>query len=118
MKLDIARELIRTLPAGAAVLDVGGGASPFPRADYVLDLRPYQERGSGSSGSAHQHLADVPVRYGPDTWVVWDVCDHHPWPFRDGQFDFAVCSHLLEDVRDPVWVCSELGRVAKAGYIE
>jgi hypothetical protein len=29
-----------------------------------------------------------------------------------------VCSHLLEDVRDPIWVCSELSRVAKAGYIE
>ena len=118
MKLDIARDLIRTLPPTAVVLDVGGGASPFPRADYVLDLRPYGERGTGSSGSAHQHLADVPVRYSPDTWVVRDVCEHRPWSFGDGQFDFVVCSHLLEDVRDPVWVCSELGRVARAGYIE
>jgi hypothetical protein len=25
---------------------------------------------------------------------------------------------LLEDVRDPIWVCSELLRVSKAGYIE
>jgi hypothetical protein len=25
---------------------------------------------------------------------------------------------LLEDVRDPIWVCAELQRVAKAGYIE
>jgi hypothetical protein len=29
-----------------------------------------------------------------------------------------VCGHTLEDVRDPIWVCSELIRVARAGYIE
>jgi hypothetical protein len=29
-----------------------------------------------------------------------------------------VCSHVLEDVRDPVWVCSEMSRIAKAGYVE
>ena len=29
-----------------------------------------------------------------------------------------VCAHTLEDVRDPVWVCSELARVGKAGYVE
>ncbi|MBV9771272.1 MAG: hypothetical protein JOZ32_17000 [Bryobacterales bacterium] len=29
-----------------------------------------------------------------------------------------ICSHTLEDVRDPLWVCSEMIRIAKAGYIE
>jgi hypothetical protein len=38
--------------------------------------------------------------------------------FEDRQFDFVVCSHTLEDVRDPIWVCSELSRVGRAGYIE
>ena len=36
----------------------------------------------------------------------------------DKQFDFVICSHTLEDIRDPLWVCSELIRVGKAGYIE
>jgi hypothetical protein len=53
-----------------------------------------------------------------DIGVERDICAHEPWPFENGQFDFAICSHTLEDVRDPVWVCSELNRVAKAGYIE
>jgi hypothetical protein len=48
--------------------------------------------------------------------VQHDVCT--PWPFEDGQFDFAVCSHTLEDVRDPVFACGELQRVARAGYLE
>ncbi len=47
-----------------------------------------------------------------------DICDRTPWPFADDQFDFVVCSHVLEDVRDPLWVVSELSRVAKAGYTE
>ena len=118
MNLNIVRELMRTLPPDVAVLDVGGGSSPFPRADYILDARPYPDENAGSFRQRRRPLTDVPVRYGPDTWIEWDVCDRRPWPFRDGQFDFAVCSHLLEDVRDPVWVCSELCRVAIAGYIE
>ena len=81
------------LPAEGRLLDVGGATNRLARADVVLDLLP-----------------------GAD--VRRDVCDREPWPFADDEFDFAVCSHTLEDVRDPVWVCSELQRVARAGYVE
>src|SRR5581483_10142838 len=57
-------------------------------------------------------------RFGAASWVKRDICAREPWPFADGQFDYAVCSHTLEDVRDPIWVCDELIRVARAGYIE
>jgi hypothetical protein len=30
----------------------------------------------------------------------------------------VICSHTLEDIRDPLWVCSEMIRIGKAGYIE
>ena len=81
------------LPAAGRVLDVGGATNRLPRADVVIDVL---------------ESADV----------VRDICDREPWPFSDGEFDFAVCSHTLEDVRDPVWVCAELQRVARAGYVE
>ena len=81
------------IPRDARVLDVGGATNPIPGADAVLDILP------GAS-------------------VRRDVCDREPWPFADGEFDFAVCSHTLEDVRDPIWVCAELQRVARAGYVE
>jgi hypothetical protein len=100
------------LPDDALVLDVGAGASPFPRADWVLDLVPWQGRG------LYGYDDHGPERFGADTWVIHDVCAREPFPFADKQFDFVVCSHTLEDVRDPIWVCGELSRIAKAGYIE
>ncbi|HEV3229545.1 MAG TPA: methyltransferase domain-containing protein [Solirubrobacteraceae bacterium] len=95
------------------VLDVGGWARPFPRADWVIDLQPYDTRGlyDYDRDSAQE-------RFSARTWVVRDICDREPWPFADHQFDFAVCAHTLEDVRDPVWACSEIVRVARAGYLE
>ena len=36
----------------------------------------------------------------------------------DDQFDLAICVTTLEDIRDPIWACHELNRVARAGYVE
>jgi hypothetical protein len=105
--------ITQRLAPDALVLDVGGGARPLPRADWVLDLIPYGAR--GQLGWDGERGAE---RFGPRSWVQRDICDREPWPFADRQFDFAVCSHTLEDVRDPVWVATELQRVAAAGYIE
>jgi hypothetical protein len=100
------------LPDDALVLDAGGWGRPFTRADWVVDLMPYETRGLyGRDG-------DGPERFDANSWIQIDACAHDAWPFEDDQFDFAVCSHTLEDVRDPVRVCSELARVARAGYIE
>lgn len=95
------------------VLDVGAWAHPFPRADWVLDLLPHATR-----GLYYYDRETAEERFSRETWVQRDICDREPWPFADDQFDFAICSHTLEDVRDPVYVCSELSRVARAGYIE
>jgi SAM-dependent methyltransferase len=95
------------------VLDVGGWAKPLRRADWVIDLMPYESR--GLYGDPPDPASE---RFGPGTWVQRDICDREPWPFEDGRFDFVVCSHTLEDVRDPVWVCSEIQRVGRAGYVE
>ena len=108
-----ARRIDSELADTDLVLDVGGWAKPLQRADWVLDLMPYESRG----------LYGDPVdpsreRFTVETWVQMDMCVHEAWPFRDDEFDFAVCSHTLEDVRDPIWVCHELNRVARAGYVE
>jgi hypothetical protein len=94
----------------ARVLDVGGCASPLNTATHMIDCLP-------SEAAGPPLVEGDPVRVGPAAWTVADVCDG-AWPFADGYFDFAFCSHLLEDVRDPIFVCRELSRVARAGYVE
>jgi hypothetical protein len=63
MDLTNARRMLSQIPDDAIVADVGGGASPFPRADYVIDAIPFVGRGYGSDGDTHTKLGDVPVRY-------------------------------------------------------
>jgi len=106
--------IMATLSDADLVLDVGGWAAPFNRANWILDLMPYETRN-----------VLMPAGHGPgeerftaDTWVQRDFCDREPWPFADDQFDFALCVTTLEDIRDPIWVCAEMSRVAKAGYVE
>lgn len=105
-------QILARLGADARVLDVGGWAKPFPRADWVVDLMPYATRGLYGSED------DAPERFTEQTWVEMDICGPEPLPFADRQFDFVVCSHTLEDVRDPIRVCAEIVRVGRAGYVE
>lgn len=104
--------ILELLQPDDRVLDVGGWAAPFNRATHVLDLMPYETRGAmGSYGPER-------AWFSADTWVQRDVCDRAPWPWPADFFDFALCVTTLEDVRDPVGVCSELSRVARRGYVE
>jgi SAM-dependent methyltransferase len=102
------------LPSGHRVLDVGGWAAPVNRADWVIDVMPYATRGALLA----EGFGPRPERFCAERWVVQDICSHEPWPFDDDFFDFAVCTFTLEDVRDPIRVCEEMSRVARAGYVE
>jgi len=109
-----AQKIEASLAKDALVIDVGGGMAAFSRADWIIDALPYEEQGKLLNDS--QKSRDV--RFTRETWVQFDLCSRQRWPFENNQFDFAVCSHVLEDVRDPIWVCSEISRIAKAGYVE
>lgn len=100
------------------VLDVGGWACPFNRADWVLDSEPYETRGFYERNGMGKAQGGDKEYFQKSTWVQRDICDKEPWPFEDNFFDFSICSHTLEDIRDPLYVCSELVRVSKRGYIE
>ena len=106
-----AERTLVTLRASDVVIDIGGWAQPFTRADYVVDLMPYDTRGIfGTIGTGAE-------RFTRERWLNVDICSQ-PLPFEDKSVDFVVCSHTLEDIRDPIHVCREMNRVAKRGYIE
>lgn len=107
-------KVIQLLGPDDLVLDIGGWARPFNRADYVIDVEPFETRGylrlPPQGGNCE--------RFTKSSWIQRDICDRTPFPFADKEIDFIICSHTLEDVRDPLWVCSEMIRIAKRGYIE
>ena len=111
-------KLLALLGPDDLVLDVGGWACPFNRAQWIIDAEPYETRGYYRTFGGPAAQGGEREWFSAATWVQRDICERTPWPFADRQFDFAICSHTLEDVRDPLWVCAELMRVAKRGYLE
>ena len=91
-------------------LAIGAGHGLLNAATHVIDAGPYVQ---GGRSLDPQHAR----RSLPATWVQVDLCAT-PWPFPDKYFEFSFCSHVLEDVRDPVAVLREISRVSRAGYIE
>jgi ubiquinone/menaquinone biosynthesis C-methylase UbiE len=45
------------------------------------------------------------------------LCPMESMPFKDKEFDYARCHHVIEHTEDPAKACSELVRIAKAGII-
>jgi SAM-dependent methyltransferase len=104
--------LIEIARGAERVLDVGGWYRPLRLATHAMDLQPYATRRLEEALDPGE-----PERVTAETWTVHDAC-LAPWPYPDKYFDFVFCSHLLEDVRDPLLVCREMSRVARAGYVE
>ncbi len=91
---------------GDRVLEVGGAANPFPRADVVCDL---------TFGATHQRNG-APGVFRPGVEYVEASAESLPFP--DGAFDFVWCTQVLEHVPDPVAAARELSRVARRGFVE
>ncbi|MBL7196613.1 MAG: methyltransferase domain-containing protein [Candidatus Omnitrophica bacterium] len=112
------KKVLDEIREGDIVLDIGGWALPFNRANYVIDMMPYETRGTWPLSYAHGPQGGGKEYFDKTTWIQRDICDRTPFPFKDKSIDYVICSHTLEDLRDPIWVCSEINRVGKRGYIE
>lgn len=55
---------------------------------------------------------DYHNRYGAN--YIWDL-RNLPLPFKDGEFDYVFCSHVLEDFVNVIPLLDELVRITKKG---
>lgn len=88
------------------VLEVGGGHNPHPRSNVVVDKYTDDDnrhRGANLKVLKHQQFMEA---------------DGENLPFKDHEFDYVICCHVLEHVPNPEKFLAEQFRVAKKGYIE
>lgn len=93
------------IPSHAYVLDVGCGHNPFSRADVVTDK--YIDSNYHRNGNIKVLQKQKFVH-----------ADGENLPFRDKEFDYVTCCHVIEHVAAPDKFLNELSRVGKQGYIE
>src|ERR1700730_4972332 len=83
------------------VLDIGGWAHPFNRANYVLDQEPYESRGYYNRTFDKRKpiltIGGTSEFFTKKTWIQRDICDPAPFPFKNREIDYVICSHTLED---------------------
>lgn len=90
------------------VLEVGPGGSPYERSDIFLEISASDEELAAQRGYTQKTKLKKPVVFYKGS----------TFPFKDNEFDYVVCSHVIEHVNNPAQFASELFRVAKRGYIE
>ena len=105
------KEKLRSIKAKDHVLEIGPGALPHPRADIYLERIFETEEGARSQrGDASRVAYQKPVVY----------YDGGRFPFEDEEFDYVICSHVLEHIplEELQQFISEIQRIAHKGYIE
>jgi SAM-dependent methyltransferase len=87
------------------VLDIGSGHNPHPRSNVVVDKFPDQNDHRSGDMKVLKHQTFV-------------LADGEHLPFKDKEFDYVICSQVLEHVDNPAKFLAEQFRVAKRGYLE
>jgi SAM-dependent methyltransferase len=103
---------ITAIRTGDMVLEIGPGSSPHHRSDVFLELDfDSSEDMLSQRGGVVQDpdFSNKPVHY----------YDGGKFPFQDNQFNYVICSHVLEHVDDPEIFLKEVFRVGGGrGYLE
>lgn len=102
---------IKNIGPGDRVLEIGPGGRPHPRSDVLL------EKVFGDCQEAEAQRGYAPTLKTEKKVVYYEGGQ---FPFSDNEFDYVICSHVLEHVplEDLPLFFSELQRVAGKGYIE
>lgn len=102
-------EKIKSITPTDRVLEIGPGATPYFRADVFLEKKYESDEEliaqSGRVGILQTNKKIVTYNGGH-------------FPFEDKEFDYIICSHVLEHVDNPDYFLNEIQRVGKRGYLE
>lgn len=105
-------EKIQSIGPNDRVLEIGPGATPHSRSNAFLELEYSNDADKVSQrggGLAEGDFGSRPLHH----------YDGRIFPFADGEFDYVICSHVIEHVADPVSFMKEVFRVGKGrGYLE
>lgn len=101
-------ERIRAIGPRDRVLEIGPGSKPHRRSDVLL------EHSFDDETALRQRGGTPPLKTSKEI-VFYDGKD---FPFKDKEFDYVICSHVIEHVTDVEKFCSEMFRVATKGYLE
>ena len=103
-------EKIVSINQNDKVLEVGPGGTPHPRSDVLLEKVFLEQEAKEQRGHTDKLQTDKELVF----------YEGDRFPFGDNEFDYVICSHVLEHVpADEIMLfISELQRVAPKGYIE
>ncbi len=87
------------------VLEIGCGNNPHPRSNVVVDKFPDSNSHRSGNLKILKNQAFIEA-------------DGESLPFRDKEFDYVICTQVLEHTENPEKFLAEQFRVAKRGYIE
>ena len=83
------------------ILDLGcSNANFWPEANHFADIHDYRE--------------DFKIKNLKFTKIEPDK----KLPFKEKEFDYIICAHVIEHVNDPIFFKQEIERIGKSGYIE
>lgn len=102
-------EKIKNIRPDDYVLEIGPGSTPHPRSNVFL------ERTFENEKIAEEQRVFTPKLKTNKKIVYYDGGF---FPFQDKEFDYVICSHVLERISDIEGFLEEVFRVAKKGYIE
>lgn len=102
-------EKITSIKTTDKVLEIGPGANPYHRSDVLLEMAfedalEYEKQ----FGHAEKLMTNKPIFF----------YNGEMFPFKDNEFDYIICSHVIEHVKNIPLFLTEIFRVAKQGYIE
>ncbi len=100
---------IRAIRPTDRVLEIGPGSTPHPRSDVFLEKifqDPCEE--IEQRGNTPQLCTEKEIVY----------YDGGSFPCKDKEFDYTICSHVIEHIEDVETFLSEIFRVSAKGYIE